>query len=142
MALTEEERSASSTFRELRGIKEGLKSQGEGLRGMTVRWGCDNWAAGKIVKWGSMKPDCHEVAIRIEETCRVYQIKLETFRLSRDSREIKLFDKWSKEVDTSDYWISDEDFCWIEGKFGPLPPRIILLLTVRGGKNHSLRGSG
>ena len=59
MALTEEERSASSTFRELRGIEEGLKFQGERLRGLTVRWGCDNWAAGKICKWGSMKSDCH-----------------------------------------------------------------------------------
>ena len=37
VALTEEERSASSTFRELRGIEEGLKSQGKRLRGMTVR---------------------------------------------------------------------------------------------------------
>ena len=37
VALTEEERGASSTFRELRGIEEGLKFQGEKLRGLTVR---------------------------------------------------------------------------------------------------------
>ena len=119
VALTEDERRMTSTFRELRGIEEGLKSQGEKLRGMTVRWGFDNWAVGKICKWRSMKSYCHEIAIKIEETCRVYQIKLETFWLSRESKEIELCDKWSKEVDMSDYWISDEDFCRIEGKYGP-----------------------
>ena len=50
IALREDERKTSSTYRELRGIEEGLKSQGEKLRGTTVRWGCDNWAAGKIIK--------------------------------------------------------------------------------------------
>ena len=119
VALTEEERSASSTYRELRAIEEGLKAQGERLRGMTVRWGCDNWAAGKIVKWGSMKPDCHEVAVKIEEFCRRFQVRLETFWLSRDSREIEFCDSWSKEVDTGDYWIEASDFRRIEQKYGP-----------------------
>ena len=71
------------------------------------------------MKWGSMKPDRHEIAVRIKEACRFYQVKLEMFWLSRDSREIKMCDKWSKEVDTSDYWITDEDFRWIEKEFGP-----------------------
>ena len=71
VSLTEEERVGSSTYRELRGIEEGLRANGRNLRGKTVRWGCDNWCAGKIVKWGSMKVDCHEVAVRIEEVCRV-----------------------------------------------------------------------
>ena len=119
VALTEEERNASSTYRELRGIEEGLKSQGERLRGMTVRWGCDNWAAGKICKWGSMKPDCHGVAVKIEEICRKYQIRLETFWLSRDSKEIEFCDQWSKEVDTADYWIEMKDFRRIEERYGP-----------------------
>ena len=117
--MTVDERSASSTFRELRAIEEGLKSQGERLRGLTVRWGCDNWAAGKIVKWGSMKPDCHEIAVKIEEVCRKYRIRLETFWLSRDSQEIVMCDQWSKEVDTSDYWIERKEFCRIEERYGP-----------------------
>ena len=66
-----------------------------------------------------MKPDCHEIAIKIEEICRVYQIKLETFWLSRESKEIKLCDKWSKEVDTADYWLPMEDFSWTEERYGP-----------------------
>ena len=66
VALSEKERVASSTFRELRGIEEGLKTHGCRLQGKVVCWGCDNWSAGKIVKWGSMKKDCHDVAVRIE----------------------------------------------------------------------------
>ena len=50
IALREDKRKTSSTYRELRGIEEGLKSQGEKFQGTAVRWGCDNWAAGKIVK--------------------------------------------------------------------------------------------
>ena len=137
VALTKYERRTSSMFRELRGIEEGLKSQGERLRGMTVRWGCDNWAAGKICKWGLMKPDCHEIAVKIEETCRVYQIRFETFWLSRDSKEIDLCDKWSKEVDTADYWIPMKDFSRIEERYGPFL-RIISLPIVRGGRSRSL----
>ena len=44
-----------------------------------------------------MKPDCHGVAVKIEEICREYQIRLETFWLSRGSKEIELCDNWSKE---------------------------------------------
>ena len=52
VSLTEKEKGASSTFRELRVIEEGLRAHGGSLRGKIVRWGCDNWLAGKIVKWG------------------------------------------------------------------------------------------
>ena len=65
VSLTERERGASSTFRELRVIEEGLRAHGESLKGKIVRWGCDNWSAGKIVRWGSMKRDCHQVAVEI-----------------------------------------------------------------------------
>ena len=68
--LSEKERGASSTFRELRAIEDGLRAHGNRLRGKIVRWGCDNWPAGKIVKWGSMKRDCQQVAMDIEKLCR------------------------------------------------------------------------
>ena len=63
----EHEQMMSSTFRELRAIEEGLLLRREALRGHLVRWGCGNWAAAKIIKLGSMKPDCHEVALRIDK---------------------------------------------------------------------------
>ena len=76
VSLTEKEKGASSTYRELRAIEEGLRVHGRSLRGKIVRWGCDNWSAGKIVKWGSMKRNCHEVAIKIESLCRRYDINI------------------------------------------------------------------
>ena len=47
--LSEKEKRASRFFRELRAIEEGLRAHGSSLRGKIVRWGCDNWSAGKIV---------------------------------------------------------------------------------------------
>ena len=79
VALSEKERVESSTFRELREIEECLMVHGSSLQGKIVCWGCDNWSAGKIVKWGSMKKDCHDVAVRIQEMCRSWSIRLETF---------------------------------------------------------------
>ena len=79
VSLTEKEKGASSTYRELRAIEEGLRVHGTSLRGKIVRWGCDNWSAGKIVKWRSMKRDCPKVAVEIEKLCRKFEIRLETF---------------------------------------------------------------
>ena len=44
-------------------------------------------------------------------------IRLETFWISRDTEQIEYCDKVSKEVDTSYYWISDEDFWWLQREF-------------------------
>ena len=66
-----------------------------------------------------MKSNCHLVAERIEEICRKFRIRLECFWLSRESQEITLCDKWSKEIDTSEYWLQDEDFRRLEKKYGP-----------------------
>ena len=115
VSLTEREKGSSSTYRELRAIEEGLRAHGRSLMGKTVRWGCDNWPAGKIVKWGSMK----KVAVEIEKLCRKFEIRLETFWISRESRQIEYCDAWSKEVDESDYWMSKSCFRDLWDKFGP-----------------------
>ena len=54
-----------------------------------------------------MEGDCHAVALRIEELCRKWKIRLETFWISRDSKQIEYCNRMSKEVDMSDYWIAD-----------------------------------
>ena len=115
----EDERSASSTFRELRAIEEGLRVRGQELRGSLVRWGCDNWSAGMIVKVGSMKPDCHQVALRIAELSKKFEIELEPFWLSREESQVVEVDSLSKEVDTGDYKLSTRDFEMLEQSFGP-----------------------
>ena len=72
--LSSEEVSKSLTFRELRGIEEGLKALRSEVSGGAVRWHCDNWGACKIVEYGSTKKDCHKVAVRIKELIDVYKV--------------------------------------------------------------------
>ena len=117
--LEVEEIGTSSTYRELRAIEEGLKVRGGELQGAVVRWGCDNWAASVIVRVGSMKLHCHEVALRIADLVKKWEIELEAFWLSREEIQIKMVDRLSKEFDTSDYKLSSWDFQLLEQDFGP-----------------------
>ena len=114
-----EELGTSSTYRELRAIEEGLKVRGRELQGSFVRWGCDNWAAGVIVRVGSMKSDCHEVALRIAELARQWEIELETFWVSRNEPQIQEVDGLSKDFDAGDYKLGQADFRLLEQDFGP-----------------------
>ena len=74
-------------------------ANGKRLQRKTVRWGGYNWAAGKIVKLGSMKEDCHAVALRIKKLCRKWNIKLETFWVSRHTKQIVYCNRMRKEVE-------------------------------------------
>ena len=65
VSFMEEERGRISTYRELRGMEEGLLILGSDLRGTRVQWGNGIRAACKAVELGSMKKDCMEIALRI-----------------------------------------------------------------------------
>ena len=117
--LKEEEVGKSSTYRELRAVEEGLRVRGHSFRGHLLRWGCDNWAAANIIRLGSMKPDCHEVARRISQLAKSLDVLLEPFWLRRNSVQIKICDDISKDFDTSDYKLSSEDFSQLFQDFGP-----------------------
>ena len=103
----------SSTYRELRGIEEGMTALADKIVGRGVRWHCDNWSACKIVEYGSMKKDCHEVAKRIDDLIRQCNVDFEIVWQSRESEEIRFTDRISKDFDFSDYMISDGDFEWL-----------------------------
>ena len=117
--LAEEEVGKSSTYRELRAVEEGLRVRGHGFRGHLVRWGCDNWAAANIIRLGSMKPDCHEVARRNSQLAKSLDVQLEPFYLRRNSVQIQICDDISKDFDKSDYKLSSEDFSQLYQDFGP-----------------------
>ena len=91
--LSEEEVVKSSTHRELRGIEEGMKALADRIVGKGVRWHCDNWSACKIVEYGSMKKDCLEVAKRINDLIRQFDVNFEIVWLSRESEEIRFADR-------------------------------------------------
>ena len=77
ISLSEEEVFMSSTYRELRGIEEGMKALAGRVEGKGIRWHCDNWSACKIVEFGSMKADCHAVAKRINALIRQLDVNFE-----------------------------------------------------------------
>ena len=116
--LEEDKVGRSSTYRELRGIEEGFKALGSWIRGKSVRWHCDNWSACKITEYGSMKPDCHTVAKRINDLIREWDVNFEIVWLSRESEEIRFADRISKDFDFGDYRISAGDFEGLVGVFG------------------------
>ena len=116
--LAEDEVGKSSTYRELRGIEEGFKALGSWIKGRSVRWHCDNWSACKIVEYGSMKPDCHVVAKRINALIRELDVNFEIAWLSRESVEIRFADRISKDFDFGDYRLSAEDFDGLVNFFG------------------------
>ena len=119
VTLNEWETNASSTYRELRSIESGLTLIGPEAKGCVVRYGNDNYAAVRVVEYGSTKEECHEVARRINDIVEHFEIKLEMIWRRRNSEEIVLCDKISKTFDLSEYRIQEESFKRLEEEFGP-----------------------
>jgi hypothetical protein len=118
ISLSEEEVFMSSTYRELRGIEEGMRALAGRDEGKGIRWHCDNWSACKIVEYGSMKADCHAVAKRINDLIRQLDVNFEIVWLSRESEEIRFADRISKDFDFGDYRLSEVDFTGLVSIFG------------------------
>ena len=119
VALEDWETEASSTYRELRSIEMGLSLIGPEARGTVVRYGNDNYAAVRVVEFGSVKEDCHAVARRIKDLVKFYNIRLEMIWRRRNTEEIVLCDKISKTFDLSEYRIEDASFHKLQEEFGP-----------------------
>ena len=75
-----------------------------------MRGDCDNWAACKIVQWGSTKVDCMRVAVRINALVMRFNMEFEIVWQPRETEEIRFADCISKDFDFADYRISMEDF--------------------------------
>ena len=119
ISLEKWERKCSSTYRELRSIECGLRLIGPEVRGQVVRYGNDNYAACKVVEFGSTKKDCHMVACRVAALVEEFDMKLEMVWRRRNTQEISLCDRLSKDFDLSEYRISSESFEEIEEEYGP-----------------------
>ena len=115
ITLEEWEKLYSSTYRELRSIEYGLMLMGPEVRGQMVRYGNDNYAACRVVEFGSMKRDCHLVAKRIAALVD----RLEMVWRRRNTEEITLCDRLSKDFDLSEYRLTMESFRELEEEFGP-----------------------
>ena len=95
VALEDWETEASSTYRELRSIEMGLSLIGPEAKGTVVRYGNDNYAAGRVVDFGYTKEDCHEVARRINDLVEFYNIRLEMVWRRRNMEDLLAsVEKW------------------------------------------------
>ena len=92
---------------------------GPEVRGQVVRYGNDNYAACRVVEFGSMQTDCHMVAMRITTLVKRFDIKLEMVWRRRNTEEIVLCDRLSKDFDLSEYMIITGSFRELEEEFGP-----------------------
>jgi hypothetical protein len=67
--FTDEETVTSSSYRELLAIQFGIASFEPLLKGCSVKWFTDSQSAMKIAQVGSMRLDCHKLAIDIFSMC-------------------------------------------------------------------------
>jgi hypothetical protein len=107
ITLEEWEKELSLTYRELRSLEHGLQLMGPEVRDQAFR--CNkNYAAVRVVEFGSTKKDCHVVAKRIAELVEHFDIN-----------EIVLWDCLSKDFDLYEYRIREDSFRELESEFGP-----------------------
>lgn len=115
---SENERSQSSTWRELSVIEFSLQSFASALEGSHVlKWFTDSQVASKIVEMGSMKLDLHKMARRIFDIYIRSGIHLEVQWIPRTSNQQA--DYISRSIDTDDWQITKEFFLFLDGLWGP-----------------------
>ena len=106
----------SSTFRELLGVADSLKSFGEQLRGNTVSLYTDNQNVARIVKNGSTKEHLQTLAITIFQWTLQNNVILKVNWVPREQNTTA--DYFSKLTDTDDWSIDSETFDYIQQTFG------------------------
>lgn len=114
---TQAESLKSSTWRELAAVLR-IISEGYPLfKNQKLKWFSDNANVPRIIKYGSVKPDLHDLALAIFDLCRVHNIVLNPEWLSRS--ENKLADKISRYQDYDDWSIDEISFSVIDSLWGP-----------------------
>ena len=118
--FSEEEREAHSTWRELENVRFSLVAMKERLRNRSVNFLIDNQSAVSIVKNGSMKEDCHELALNIHQVCASSGIALSVQWIPRSANEeADALSRLAEEVDTDDWGLTQEFFSLLSARWGP-----------------------
>jgi len=111
------EKTKSSTWRELEGIRFSLIAFKEILRNSSVLWKTDNYATSLIVDSGSRKIELQQLAIEIYEITQFNNITLKVQWIPRD--ENIRADFISKVIDVDDWQLSEEFFNYLNNLWGP-----------------------
>ena len=118
--FSEEERQAHSTWRELENVHFSLVALKKRLEGKTVKFLVDNQSAVSIIQNGSMKEDCHMLALEIQRVCTESSIVLHAEWVPRgDNKEADLLSRLPEEVDTDDWGLSEVFFKYLDKRWGP-----------------------
>lgn len=115
--FTKAEQETSSTFRELLAIQLAVQSFEPILTGGNVKLFTDSQMAVKITQVGSMKLDCHKLAINIFSTCARANIQLDLQWIPRSENEKA--DYLSRFKDFDDWEVVPEIFQQLDAQFGP-----------------------
>jgi hypothetical protein len=115
--FTAEEAVTSSCYRELLAIQFGIASFAPLLKGCSVKWLTDSQSAMKIAQVGSMRFDCHKLAIDIFSMCLNAGIQLDIQWIPRTQNAQA--DYISKLIDFDDWELTQATFQQLEVRFGP-----------------------
>ena len=112
-----DEKSKSSTWRELKAVHNMLLSAGSALQGYNIQWHTDNQNITRIIHRGSMKTDLEALVEDIVHLCAKYHIIVTPIWIPRE--ENQLADYLSKLTDVDDWGIQPHIFQWITTLWGP-----------------------
>lgn len=114
---SDDEKSKSSTFREIRAVKLALRAYGENLKDQSVKWFSDSQACVQIIQVGSTNLELHEESRDIFDQCSKLNIDLKIQWIPRDLNQVA--DEISKTSCTDEWRVSDEFFSFIDEMWGP-----------------------
>ena len=114
---SDDEKTQSSTWRELAAVERVLVSLKTFLKGKCIKWFTDNKNVVTIVEKGSMKRDLQNIALRIFQICLASNTSLHLEWVPRTENEKA--DQISKYIDYDDWGISVEIFEYLDSLWGP-----------------------
>ena len=115
------ERETHSTWRELENVNFSLAALRDELQGRVVNFLIDNKSAVSIIQNGSMKEDCHLLALRIHESCSKAGISLNVQWIPREeNKDADSLSRLPDQLDTDDWGISEQFFNIICSRWGPI----------------------
>ena len=117
--FSEEEKGYHSTLRELLTVEFSLKAFKKEIVGANVSVATDSQSAQRILSAGSMKVDCHRVAMRVARFCSNNRIVLDVQWIPREENEFAdLLSREAEVLDTDDWGISEAFLGILQGRYG------------------------
>jgi hypothetical protein len=114
---TENEKLASSTWREAQAVFLFLQIHADRFQGSNLKWYTDNQGAPSVIRKGSMKADLNLCAMQILQICLAYKIQMSIDWVPRLQNEEA--DELSKTVDQDDWQVQSHIFQLLNNKYGP-----------------------